>query len=192
MVADEELFLEWQKGSVGAFETLVRRHHAPLVAHIYRLVNDAHLAEDLAQETFVRLVHYANNYQYPRPFLPWFYSIARRIVLNQQKSAYHRYVEIGTGEMERLYDDLNPVEWLDRWERHHGLQKSLERLPLEYREVLSLRFGQELSVKDVAEILGVPVGTVKSRTFTALRLLRAELEREERPPVDIKGDQLHG
>jgi RNA polymerase sigma-70 factor (ECF subfamily) len=153
MATNEELFQEWQSGKADALTTLVQRYHAPLVAHFYRLLGDAHLAEDLAQDTFFRLVRNARSYRYPQPFLPWLYRIARNLALNYQESAYHRYVDLQA-------DLLN----------------ALAHLSFEQREVLSLRFGQELSVNEAAEVLGVPVGTIKSRTFSALRLLRTYLE----------------
>lgn len=176
MATDEELFREWQSGKADALATLVQHHHAPLVAHLYRLLGDAHLAEDLAQETFFRLVRNARSYRYPRPFLPWLYQIARHLALNYQESAYHRHVDLAAELPETLIDEDDPQVWVERQERQVDLLKALSHLSFEQREVLSLRFGQELSVKETAEVLKVPVGTVKSRTFSALRLLRTHLE----------------
>lgn len=188
MIADEELFREWQSGSAGALETLVRRYHAPLVAHLYRVLGDAHLAEDLAQETCVRLVRDAHAYHYPRPFRPWLYTIAHHLAMNYQASAYSRHVEQRAELPETHAADPDPAEWLERWEQHSHLQKAIARLSLEQREVLSLRFSQELSVKETAAILGIPTGTVKSRTFIALRLLRDYLE----PSIDDSQDRSQG
>ena len=176
MATDEELFQEWQSGKADALATLVRYHHAPLVAHLFRMLGDAHLAEDLAQETFFRLVRNARSYRYPRPFLPWLYQIARHLALNYQQSAYHRHVDFSAELPETLIDADDPQAWVERQESQADLLKALARLSLEQREILSLRFGQELSVKETAEVLKVPVGTVKSRTFSALRLLRTHLE----------------
>src|SRR6266849_10346612 len=94
MATDEELFREWQSGKADALTTLVQRHHAPLVAHLYRLLADAHLAEDLAQETFFRLVRNASSYRYPQPFLPWFYRIARNLALHYPLRACRRDVQL--------------------------------------------------------------------------------------------------
>jgi RNA polymerase sigma-70 factor, ECF subfamily len=176
MATDEELFQEWQNGRPDALATLVQRYHAPLVAHLYRMLGDTHLAEDLAQETFFRLVRNAHSYRYPRPFLPWLYQIARHLSLNYQESAYHRHVDFSAELPETLIDEEDPQIWVERQESQADLLKALAHLSLEQREVLSLRFGQELSVKETAEALKVPVGTVKSRTFSALRLLRSHLE----------------
>ncbi len=192
MTADEELFREWQKGSAAALEVLVQRYHAVLVAHLYRLVGDVNLAEDLVQETFVRLVRDAQAYRYPRPFLPWLYTIARHLALNAQTSAYHRFVDLRAEVPETFANEPDPADWLDRWEQYQGLQKALAQLSFEQREVLSLRFGQELGVKEAAEALGVPVGTVKSRTCTALRLLRLFLEQASSHDAEEQGDHCRG
>jgi RNA polymerase sigma-70 factor, ECF subfamily len=176
MATDEELFQEWQSGKADALATLVQRHHAPLVAHLYRLLGDAQQAEDLAQDTFFRLVRYARSYRYPHPFLPWFYRIARNLAHTYQESAYHRYVDREAGLPETLVDGGDPQTRVERQELQADLLNALAHLSFEQREALSLRFGQELSVNETAEVLGVPAGTVKSRTFSALRLLRTYLE----------------
>lgn len=183
MTTNEELFREWQSGKAGALATLVQRHHAPLVAYLYRLLGDAQQAQDLAQETFFRLVRNARSYRYPSPFLPWFYSIARNLALNYRDSAYHRYVDLQADLPETLID-ADPQARVERQELQADLLNALAHLSLEQREVLSLRFGQEFSVKETAEILDVPIGTVKSRTFSALRLLRTYLEPDSLPQTE--------
>ncbi len=120
MTTNEELFREWQSGKADALTTLVQRYHAPLVAHFYRLLGDAHLAEDLAQDTFFRLVRNARSYRYPQPFLPWLYRIARNLALNYQESAYHRYVDLVAELPETLMDDADPQAWVERQERQAG------------------------------------------------------------------------
>ncbi len=194
MIADEELVREWQRGGVGALEALVRRHHAPLLAHLVRLTGDTPLAEDLAQETFVRLVREASAYQYPRPFRPWLYTIARNLARNHWQSAYHRHEVIDTeaASLDRPSGEPDPAIWFERLERRDGLQAALAHLSFEQREVLSLRYGQELSVEETAAVVGVPVGTIKSRTFTALRRLRDRLEQMDAGTDDTRGDHIHG
>ena len=179
MTADEALFREWQEGHAGALEALVRRHHAPLLAHLYRLVGDRALAEDLVQETFLRLVREGHAYRYPRPFAPWLYTIARNLARNHWQSAYQRRVAVGTAAAEAPADTPDPAAWLERLEQREGLHAALAALPLEQREVLSLRYGQGRPVEEAAALLGLPAGTVKSRTFAALRRLRALLAPDE-------------
>jgi RNA polymerase sigma-70 factor (ECF subfamily) len=178
MLTDEELFRAWQHGEAGALETLVQRYHAPVLAHLYRVLADPHLAEDLVQETFIRLIRDAQSYRYPRPFRPWLYTIAHHLACNYHTSAYARRVELRAEMPAMQAREPDPAEWFERWEQHHGLRQALTQLSMEQREVLSLRFGQGLSIQETAAILSIPPGTVKSRTFTALHLLRASLEEE--------------
>jgi len=193
MIADEDLCREWQEGSAGALEALVGRYHAPLLSHLFRLTGDVHLAQDLAQETFVRLVREAASYRYPRPFRPWLYAIARHLASNHWQSAYQRRVAVGATPPDVAGDEPDPAAWWERWERHAGLHTALATLSFEQRETLSLRFDQELSVEETAAVLAVPPGTVKSRTFTALRLLRdllADAATNDQAP-DQRGGTAH-
>jgi RNA polymerase sigma-70 factor, ECF subfamily len=192
MTSDEELFRQWQRGHVDAFETLVQRYQRPLLSHLYNLVGSAQTAEDLVQETFVRLVREAQSYRYPRPFFPWLYTIARNLALKELSRAYHRHVELGMALHEAPSGEPDPEEAVERWEQRHDLQRALVCLSFEHREVLSLRFSQELSVKEVALLLGIPAGTVKSRTFQALHRLRQYLETASFGGEVSRGDYTHG
>jgi RNA polymerase sigma-70 factor (ECF subfamily) len=194
VIADEELLREWQQGSAGALEALVQRHHAPLLAHLIRLTGDVFLAEDLTQETFVRLVRESHTYRYPRSFKPWFYTIARHLARNHWQSAYRRhvYVDTDTASADRPSGQLDPSAWFERLEQREGLQAALAHLSFEQREVLSLRYGQELSVEETAAVLGVHAGTVKSRSFNALRRLRDHLEQINDRRSDEQGGRSHG
>jgi RNA polymerase sigma-70 factor (ECF subfamily) len=176
MITDEELFRLWQQGQADALEALAQRYHRALLAYLYRLVGQTETAEDLLQETFVSLVREAQSYCYPRPFAPWLYAIAHNLARNHRTSAYHRHVHVGHGVPEQPTSDSDPSALVERWDRHDELRKALALLTFEQREVLSLRFGQEMRVQEVAELLGIPAGTVKSRTFQALRVLRQYLQ----------------
>lgn len=192
MIADEDLVQEWQQGSAGALEALVQRYHAPLLAYLARLTGDPHAAEDLAQETFVQLVREAHTYRYPRPFKPWFYTIARHRARNDWHSAYRRHEEVASlvASVDRPSHEPDPAEWLERLEQRQGFYTILAALSFEQRDVLSLRFDQELSVAETAAVLGVPAGTVKSRVFTALRRLR-DLLQIAGAAADKQGESAH-
>jgi RNA polymerase sigma-70 factor, ECF subfamily len=95
MTSDEELFRQWQLGNRQALETLVERYQHRLLSHFYSLLGNVKTAEDLVQETFVRLIRDAQSYHYPRPFFPWIYTIARNLAFNHQASAFHHHVELG-------------------------------------------------------------------------------------------------
>jgi len=176
MISDEELFRQWQHGNAEALEELVQRYSRALFDYLYRLVGQVQSAEDLVQETFVSLVREAHSYCYPRPFAPWLYTIAHNLARNDRMSAYRRHVELSQALPETPTSALDPSELVDRWARHDDLQVAMRHLTFEQREVLSLRFGQEMRVQEVADLLGIPAGTVKSRTFQALRILRRYFE----------------
>jgi RNA polymerase sigma-70 factor (ECF subfamily) len=101
-------------------------------------------------------------------------------------------VDTAVASADRQGDDPDPAVWLERLERRQGLQAALAGLSFEQREVLSLRFGQELSVEETAAVVGVPAGTVKSRVFTALRRLRGLLEERATLVSDEQGDHVNG
>src|SRR5262249_21388767 len=103
-------------------------------------------------------------------------TIAHNLARNDRKSAYRRRVDLGQALPETPTSTLDLSELVDGWTRHDELQMALRQLTFEQREVLSLRFGQEMHVQEVADLLGIPAGTVKSRTFQALRILRRYLE----------------
>lgn len=190
MTSDEELFRHWQQGVADALETLVQRYHRVLLAYLYRLVGEAHTAEDLVQETFVALVREAQSYHYPRPFAPWLFAIAHNLARNYRNSAYHRYVQLGRSLPETPAAESDPSELVDRWTQRDGLREALVLLTFEQREVLSLRFGHEMSVKEVADLLGIPTGTVKSRTFQALRILRQYLQSGPRQQMVVPENNI--
>src|ERR1019366_8168155 len=128
MLTDEDLVRAWQRGDVEALESIVQRYHAPLIAHLYRVLSDIHLAEDLAQETFIRLIRDAQSYRNPRPFRPWLYAIAHHLACNHHVSAYVRHVDLRSELPETCAQEPDPAEWFERWEQHHGLHKAMARL----------------------------------------------------------------
>src|SRR5262249_25632448 len=103
-------------------------------------------------------------------------TIARNLAFNHMTSAYHRHIEQGLTLQESVSEETQIDTWAEDWDQQRHLQAALVHLSFEQREVISLRFHQEMSVKDVAVLLGIPAGTVKSRTFQALQRLREYLE----------------
>ena len=180
MPSDEDLFRQWQRGDREALDDLVRQYQGPLLSHLYNLTGNVKTAEDLLQETFVRLVREAQSYQYPRPFYRWLYRIARNLALNHVASAYHRHVELGVSLTESIAQESDLEAQAERGDELRHLQAALINLSFEQREVLSLRFIQELSIDEVAKLLAIPAGTVKSRTFQALQHLRRYLAENSR------------
>ncbi len=181
---DETLALAISQGDRGALAALVERHHSPLLGFLDRMMGgDRALAEDLVQETFLRLLRTIWQYQYPRPFKPWLYMIATNLARDHYKCADTQQTDT---LIERQLDaepfiDHQPAQLEDDIFADAEAQQvagALLTLPSAQREVVILRYYQELSLAEIAEALNLPVGTVKSRLSVGLRRLRDVLERE--------------
>lgn len=162
-----------QQGNQDDLARLVERHHSPLVGYLYRMTDgDRALAEDLVQETFVRLIQHIAQYQYPRPFKAWLYQIATNITRDHFKRADTRRAADFPDDDERLGAVEAPEEILMIADDERRLATALRRLPDHQREVVILRYQQELSLAEIADALNIPVGTVKSRLSLGLTRLR--------------------
>jgi len=180
---DEELALGIQRGNKADLATLVERHHSPLVGFLYRMTGGDHsLAEDLVQETFLRVLRSIHQYQYPRPFKPWLYMIATNLARDYYKRAETRYV-MGSSEDETQFIgeiELRPEDALLLDAEVAAVVTALHMLPAHQREVIILRYCQELSLAEISEALAIPVGTVKSRVSLGLGRLREMLTEQEK------------
>ena len=171
---DEELMQMAAKDDQAAFERLVIRHQNPLLNFFIRsgVYTDA---EDLVQQTFVRLYRYRDRYSPTAKFTTFLYLLARQVRVDEVRKRIR---------LKNLRDKLKadeeravPVPTAAPYTGiSDDLQAALARLSEAHREVVVLGMLQELPYAEVAEILGVPVGTVKSRMFHALRALRQFLE----------------
>lgn len=179
---DEELASSIQRGNKADLAMLVERHHSPLMGFLYRMTGgNRSLAEDLVQETFLRVLRSIHQYQYPRPFKPWLYMIATNLARDYYKRAETRYV-MGSSEDETHFIseiELRPEDALVLEAEVSSVVKALHMLPTHQREVIVLRYCQELSLAEIAEALAIPVGTVKSRVSLGLGRLREILTQQE-------------
>lgn len=177
--SDEQLMTAVLAGDQAALAALVARHHTLLLGYLYRLVGGDHpLAEDLVQETFLRILR--QRMRSPdRPFKPWLYKIATNLARDHFKSASVRQ-RVRRGDEEEsllhLYDSApGPEERALAAEQVGEVRAALAQLSEDYRIVILLRFYQGLSLQEIAEILEIPLGTVKSRLSVGVHRLRAVL-----------------
>ena len=172
VATDEQLAHRVQRGHTADLALLVERHHSPLLGFLYRLTGgDRALAEDLTQESFLRALRSIQQYQPSRPFKPWLYAIAVNVARDHFKRAETRHaVTLTDDELLALPDpiDLDEAIAIDR----PRLIAAIMALPVQQREALILRYDQDLSLAEIAEVLSIPIGTVKSRLSLGLRQLR--------------------
>ncbi len=171
---DEALMAAVSAGEQAALAALVERYHAPLLGYLYRLTGgNRPLAEDLVQETFLGLLR-RSGYQPHRPFKPWLYAVATNLARDHYRSAAVRH---GTMDVDGLSHDVQdtaagPEERAIVAEEGYAVACAIARLGDEYRTVVLLRFYNGLSLREIAETLGVPLGTIKSRLSVGTRRLR--------------------
>jgi len=162
---DEQLMSDVLAGDEDALNTLIERHYRPLLGYLYRLVHgDRQLAEDAVQETFFRMLQ-RGGYQTGRPFKPWLYTIATNIIRDYFKSAGVKHGANSADEiLLAVYDPApGPEEVALSEEQGKIISLALDQLGEEYRSTILLRFYAGLGLKEIAQALQVPVGTVKSR-----------------------------
>lgn len=168
---DELLAVRCQLGERPAFEELIRRWNEPLWRYIRRIAGDDDGAADLVQEVWLRVIRGIGRQREPARLRSWLFGIARRVAIDRLRQ---RYSMPPLADIERLKALPEPVaDAVD--DDLDALDDELTRLPVLEREVLTLFYLQELSLTETAEVLGIPVGTVKSRLFRARQLLRAQL-----------------
>jgi RNA polymerase sigma-70 factor (ECF subfamily) len=185
--ADEVLMVAYQQGDVRAFEILLGRHKKPVYNFILRFVGSRELAEDLLQETFLRVIKGVDAYKRQAKLTTWIYTIARNLCVDNARRAKHRKAQsldapLGAdGEGGTLLDVLPATQaGTDRQaadrELHLKLHRAIASLGEEQREVFLMREFLDLPFAEIAQIVGVPENTVKSRMRYALEKLRVELE----------------
>ena len=177
-----------QEGDPAAFNLLVWRWEKPLYNFVYKYVGDATLAEDLVQDTFLKVLKSISRYTYQGSLSTWLYRIAINLCTDHLKRkrlpmvSMHDYYTTGSGErvyvQDRIRDETARTdESLKAEEREELVRRLLAGLPEEERIVILLKEYQELTFREIAEVLDVPDGTVKSRLYHGLRSMRESLER---------------
>ena len=201
---DEELLAEFQQGDAGAFERLLRRHRGPLYTFFVRMLGDRARAEDLAQETFLRIVKGSASWEHRARFQTWLYTIARNLCVDASRRERFRRAEsldAQEGEEGPLVDAVasdgaTPDRAAQSARLRPLLQRALLTLPAEQREVFVLREQAGLPFKEIAELVSANENTVKSRMRYALEGLRKSLasegvtaddaEPEPEPPAGVR------
>ncbi len=181
--------LAFKQGDVSAFTELVDRHRDTVVNYFYAMGRDRDFAEDLAQELFVKLFRHRADYEPKAAFRTYLFALARNLWIDayrsRRRSSTERSLdaeqESGAGTIgDRLVADVvRPEEGAERSETAAAIAAAVAKLPDEMREVFVLGAMQERDYADVAKTLDIPVGTVKSRMFHAVRKLRAWLKPPE-------------
>jgi len=183
--SDEELLARYRAGVREAFGVLVRRYEGELFGYLRRYLGDADLAADVFQNTFLQVFTKAEQFESGRPVRPWLYTIATHQAIDAlRRQGRHPTVRLDEGldeksgeenvQLGRFLETPGPgtLDQIEADERRQLVRDTVAQLPDFLRQVVLLAYFQGLKYSDVAEILGIPVGTVKSRLHTALSRLQ--------------------
>jgi RNA polymerase sigma-70 factor (ECF subfamily) len=178
--ADAELVVRALSGREDGFEELVRRYQRPIVAYVYRMVGDYDAALDLAQEVFIRVYNSLGRYRAEFKFSTWIYRIAHNAAIDHlRRVGASRTEEItvegeGGNSFEKPLASKAPTpeQETERGERRAEIEEVVGQLPHAYRELIVLRHSHDLSYDEIAEVTGLPLGTVKNRIFRAREAMR--------------------
>ncbi|MEL6824071.1 MAG: sigma-70 family RNA polymerase sigma factor [Calditrichota bacterium] len=181
-VTDEELISRFQKGDVQAYDVLVRRYKDQLLNYVYRFVNSRTDAEDLVQETFLRVYKNKHYYKEIAKFSTWVYTIAGNLAKTELRRRKRRRIFSVSNFVneDRDYDipdaDHNPERDVDGAMKDEIIQKAIDKLPAKFKEVILLRDVQGFAYEEIGDILDIPLGTVKSRVNRGRLKLQEDLK----------------
>ena len=183
---DVQLMLDVKAGDEQSFELLLRKYRTPLVNFLYRMVRNTAVAEDLAQEVFLRVYRARREYAPSAKFTTWMFRIATNLALNSVRDNRHRQMEISIDQtMDTGEDEQPPLEVPDRTptveqelvarSRAEMIMKAIHTLPEKQRAAVLLHKYQEMDYDEIARVLECSESALKSLLFRAYESLRAEL-----------------
>jgi len=176
VLADGELVQSALAGRESGFEELVRRYQRPIAAYVYRMVGDYDAALDLTQDVFIKVYGSLSRYRSEFKFSTWIYKIAHNAAIDhlRRNAARDHAVTRDDDRTETKLESrrLTPEQESERNERRSEIEVVVQLLSPAYRELIVLRHSHDLSYDEIAEITGLPLGTVKNRLFRAREAMR--------------------
>lgn len=181
---DDELVRSVLAGDRERFGELVGRYQTRLVNYLYRIVRSLDDAHDLAQEVFIRVYQALDRYDSQYRFSTWLFRVAQNAAIDVLRKRRVQLVPISRREdssgepapdFDLPSDDPTPLAILEGTERASEVRKAIDALPWEYRELILLRHYGELAYEEIADLKGMPLGTVKNKLFRARQMLKQHL-----------------
>ena len=165
---------------------LIEQFRFRLFRYLLFLTNQRETAEEFFQETWIRVLERGHQYNPKWKFEAWLFTIARNLVIDFQRRRQPRYADLlartenDEAELEiEKPGQASAFDVLARQEEGERMSAALSQLPATYREVLALRFQEDLTLEEIAAVVGAPVSTVKSRLYRGLETLRQIMESEQ-------------
>ena len=180
-ISDQDVLFRLVDEDVDAFDILVNRYKNRLINFVYRFVKDYDVSEDIVQETFLRVFRHRHNYKAIANFSTWIFTIAGNLAKSElRRRKRWRFLSVdAVNEDEKKFDlpdnGIQPDRAASVSIMEESIQKAIDSLQIKYKEALILRDIEGMSYKQIADITGVPVGTVKSRVNRARKKLQKKL-----------------
>src|SRR5215213_11963045 len=177
-LTDVELIAKAISGREDGFEELVRRYQRPITNYVFRMLNDYDASLDVTQEVFIKVYNSLSRYSSEYKFSTWLYRIAHNAAIDHMRrnSISPQSLETenadGTYQLQIECPKPSPEQNRERSEWRTEIDNVVKRLPGAYRELILLRHAQDLSYDEIADVTGLPLGTVKNRLFRAREMMR--------------------
>jgi RNA polymerase sigma-70 factor (ECF subfamily) len=183
-LSDQEVVLQAREGLEAAYRELIRRYERPIFSLIYRMVRDRALAEDLSQETFIKALNAIDSYRPEYKFSSWIFKIANNAAIDQIRRRELDTLSLDGSPHATTLDEieatalqvsargLSPLEALESSELGGQIEQAIGRLRPEYRSCILLRHVEGLAYEEIAELMNLPLGTVKTYIHRARNELR--------------------
>ncbi len=175
-VSDREFIRDCQLGKASSFRMIVDRYKDRVYTTVFRIVGNAHDAEDIAQETFIAAYKSIGSFDLSRKFSPWLMRIATNMSIDYLRRRHPQSVPLDSPEAAELQLIENPLEAAAASELHELAEDVIAQLPPTYRAALALYYTEEFTYSEVAAALEIPVGTVKTYLHRGREILRKHLK----------------
>lgn len=182
--SDEQLIAKYLSGDEKSFEILIKRYLKPIYSFVYRYVGNVQDAEDITQDIFVKVWRHLKRFNRKKSFKTWIFSIAKNSAVDFiKKKKVLPFSEFDTDNGKNIITDTladpspSPYEIIEHRDVARMLTSAVSKLSLKYRLILFLHYNNHLTFKEIAESLGEPLNTVKSRCRRAIFLLKKILGR---------------
>jgi RNA polymerase sigma-70 factor (ECF subfamily) len=177
-LTDGELIVEAVGGRSDGFEELVRRYQRPITGYVFRMLGDYESSLDVTQEVFIKVYNSLTKYSPEYKFSTWLYRIAHNAAIDHMRrnSVTPQSIETenadGTFQIQIHSRRPSPEQDQERREWRTEIDSVVRCLPTAYRDLIVLRHSRDLSYDEIAEVTGLPLGTVKNRLFRAREMMR--------------------
>jgi len=177
-LTDGELIVSAINGRTDGFEELVRRYQRPITSYVFRMLGDYEASLDVTQEVFIKVYNSLTKYSAEYKFSTWLYRIAHNAAVDHMRrnSVTPQSIETenadGTFQIQIESRGASPEQDHERSEWRTEIDAVVRCLPAAYRDLILLRHGRDLSYDEIADVTGLPLGTVKNRLFRAREMMR--------------------